>query len=273
METYRRRRLGRGGRFVRHLGRSRGQIPSRIRSLVGALPIAMRNVPTWVFEELPDSWADCVAAATSADLADSLVSARAGGTITTTLSPLPSPRLRAVLRRMLDEGEFLGAHRVRSLSAAYRDGVTMGGRRHPDVDALRPGRGKHARLWGNSNWRGPIWFPSTPCSWTPRSHAAERTGSRRRVPPPAGRMGLDDLVERLDRPTSGSGGRTGARDTARSPERTSSGTCTPPSVSFDGDTGRGAARPTRPGGPRWWLTSSAREMPGTLEEQQRPAGR
>ena len=77
------------------------------------------------------------------------------------LLAIPSrERLQRVLRYVLDEAEFLSPHGVRSLSRAYRD--------HPFVlqapDAnwqvnYAPGESDSGTFGGNSNWRGPVWFP------------------------------------------------------------------------------------------------------------------
>ena len=69
-------------------------------------------------------------------------------------------RLRRVLARMLDEAEFLSPYGLRSLSRHHRE--------HPLVVALcdcearleyEPGESATGLFGGNSNWRGPIWFP------------------------------------------------------------------------------------------------------------------
>jgi len=61
---------------------------------------------------------------------------------------------------MLDEKEFLSPHGIRSVSAIHRD--------HPyalDVDGMEyrvdyePAESSTGLFGGNSNWRGPIWFP------------------------------------------------------------------------------------------------------------------
>ena len=135
--------------------------PVRIRSLVGLLPlIAITNVPAWVFRELPDfverfRWLQ----RRRPELADSLVSARSGGQVVTTLSPITAERLHRLLDRMLDEGEFLGSHGIRSLSAAYRDGVTVSVAGTQMSLRYDSGEGSTRAFGGNSNWRGPIWFP------------------------------------------------------------------------------------------------------------------
>ena len=69
-------------------------------------------------------------------------------------------QLPRVLRFMLDEAEFLSPHGVRALSRYHRD--------HPYVLRLdgmdhrvdyEPGESSSGLFGGNSNWRGPVWFP------------------------------------------------------------------------------------------------------------------
>jgi hypothetical protein len=77
------------------------------------------------------------------------------------LLAIPSrERLVRVLRYVLDENEFLSPHGVRSLSRVHLD--------HPfelriDGEVHRveyvPGESRDWMFGGNSNWRGPIWFP------------------------------------------------------------------------------------------------------------------
>lgn len=77
------------------------------------------------------------------------------------LLAIPSrERLVRVLRYLLDEAEFLSPYGVRSLSKFHRD--------HPyvfraDGEAFHleyvPGEGNSPMFGGNSNWRGPVWFP------------------------------------------------------------------------------------------------------------------
>jgi len=76
------------------------------------------------------------------------------------LSVVSPDRLREVLRVVLDEDRFLSPHGLRSLSRWHLD--------HPavvDVDGLRvdvdyePAESRSGLFGGNSNWRGPVWFP------------------------------------------------------------------------------------------------------------------
>ncbi|KAF1989058.1 hypothetical protein K402DRAFT_327289 [Aulographum hederae CBS 113979] len=75
------------------------------------------------------------------------------------LSLVSEDRLKKVLKRMLDEDEFLADHGIRSLSKYHKD--------HPysmDVNGQRfqvsyiPGDSDSGLFGGNSNWRGPIWM-------------------------------------------------------------------------------------------------------------------
>jgi hypothetical protein len=69
-------------------------------------------------------------------------------------------RLERVLRRVLDENEFLSPHGVRSLSKAYQHHpytIRLHGEEH--CVTYVPGDSDTWLFGGNSNWRGPVWFP------------------------------------------------------------------------------------------------------------------
>ncbi len=74
------------------------------------------------------------------------------------LSLLRGHRLKRLLFRMLDTAEFLSDYGVRSLSRVYLDhpyqfretGITV---------RYEPAESQTSLYGGNSNWRGPIWFP------------------------------------------------------------------------------------------------------------------
>jgi hypothetical protein len=69
-------------------------------------------------------------------------------------------RLERLFAKLFDEGEFLSPHGLRSLSAYHRDhpyqlqveGITA------DID-YEPAESTTPMFGGNSNWRGPVWFP------------------------------------------------------------------------------------------------------------------
>ncbi len=76
------------------------------------------------------------------------------------LSLVNEEKLRRILTRMLDEERFLGPHGIRSLSKWHLE--------HPyeiDVEGTtyrvqyEPAESTSGMFGGNSNWRGPVWFP------------------------------------------------------------------------------------------------------------------
>ena len=71
-------------------------------------------------------------------------------------------RLERALRYVLDEREFLSPYGVRSLSRAYKDRPYVfraEGDTHDYPVAYVPGDMDSRDFGGNSNWRGPVWFP------------------------------------------------------------------------------------------------------------------
>jgi hypothetical protein len=86
---------------------------------------------------------------------------RTPGMVESRLLAITDPeRLRAVLKVMLDENEFLSPYGVRALSKIHRDHpyvLNVGG--HEYRVAYEPGESGSALFGGNSNWRGPIWWP------------------------------------------------------------------------------------------------------------------
>jgi hypothetical protein len=76
------------------------------------------------------------------------------------LSLLRGHRMKQLLRRMLDENEFLSPFGVRALSRIHADKPYV--YRHNGVDLsvnYEPAESSSKLFGGNSNWRGPIWFP------------------------------------------------------------------------------------------------------------------
>ena len=76
------------------------------------------------------------------------------------LSLLRGHRIKSLLRRMLDESEFLSPYGVRSLSRRHHDHpytLEIGGRSF-GVGYL-PAESDSGMFGGNSNWRGPVWMP------------------------------------------------------------------------------------------------------------------
>ncbi|HXJ84391.1 MAG TPA: glucosidase [Candidatus Methylomirabilis sp.] len=76
------------------------------------------------------------------------------------LSLVTRAQLPRVLRLMLDESEFLSPHGVRALSRAHRERpfVLHAKGKEYRVD-YEPAESSSDLFGGNSNWRGPVWFP------------------------------------------------------------------------------------------------------------------
>jgi hypothetical protein len=97
-------------------------------------------------------------------------------------------RLPRVLERLADETEFLSPHGIRSLSAIYRDQAFefwIAGEVASSVD-YEPAESTTALFGGNSNWRGPIWFPVNYLVLGALARFARRLGDDYRVEFPHG---------------------------------------------------------------------------------------
>ncbi|SDJ93733.1 MGH1-like glycoside hydrolase domain-containing protein [Methanoculleus thermophilus] len=135
----------------------------KVRSLVGLLPLAASTVFTReMVEQMPDfieraRWFNQYHTRMASTISN-IGRTGVGGRLQ--LSLLTEERLRRVLSRMLDENEFLSDYGIRSLSRAhlknpyvfYLDGQEY-------LVEYLPGDSDSSMFGGNSNWRGPIWFP------------------------------------------------------------------------------------------------------------------
>jgi hypothetical protein len=76
------------------------------------------------------------------------------------LSLLRGHRMKKLLQRMLDESEFLSDHGVRAMSRVHREQPYHF--KHGDIElsvGYAPAESESDLFGGNSNWRGPVWFP------------------------------------------------------------------------------------------------------------------
>jgi hypothetical protein len=137
-------------------------LPMRVRSLVGLIPLlAVETLDSELIDTLPGfkrrmqyfidnlpEFAECIETLTTPT------------NIRRFLSLVTRDRLDCVLSLMLDESEFLSPHGIRSLSRYHRDHpytLRLDGNEHK-ID-YQPAESQTGLFGGNSNWRGPIWFP------------------------------------------------------------------------------------------------------------------
>jgi hypothetical protein len=137
--------------------------PMKIRSMVGLIPLfAVETLDSEQLKRLPgfkrrlDWFVD-----NRPDLTTNVACMRTHGMEERRLLSIANPdQLRKILRYMLDESEFLSQHGIRALSRFHLEHPYMlhvNGMEHR-VD-YEPGESSTGLFGGNSNWRGPIWFP------------------------------------------------------------------------------------------------------------------
>ena len=138
-------------------------IPLRTRSLVGLMPlIAVENLETSKINKLPGfkkrmDWFLNY----RKDLASLVTYCETCPFTGNRILAIPTrDRLRRALGYMLNENEFFSPYGLRSVSRYHRDHpyVFRVGNDEHRVDYV-PGEGTSYLFGGNSNWRGPIWFP------------------------------------------------------------------------------------------------------------------
>ena len=139
------------------------QFPLKVRSMVGLIPLfAVETLEPEVLDKLPgfkkrlEWFID-----NRPDLTVHTACMRTPGSEERRLLSIVNlDRLRQVLTVMLDENEFFSPFGIRALSRAHREKPYMleiGGQMHKV--GYEPGESTTGLFGGNSNWRGPIWFP------------------------------------------------------------------------------------------------------------------
>jgi hypothetical protein len=152
------------GFFYDRLRLPNGQsIPMKVRSMVGLIPLfAVDTIEPQVIDQLPGfrrrmEWF----MQNRPDLCGNIASlSREGMESRRLLSVLAQSRLIRVLERMLSEAEFLSPHGIRALSKYHQQQpfvLPVDGQEHR-VD-YEPAESNTGLFGGNSNWRGPVWFP------------------------------------------------------------------------------------------------------------------
>ena len=135
----------------------------KVRSLVGLLPICATTVIEADHIEQHPQIAAQVASFLErnrdllSNIADPLVPGVNGRRL---LSLVNEEKLRRILARMLDEERFLGPHGIRSISRRHLDEPYVFDVHGVDhVVQYEPAESTSGMFGGNSNWRGPVWFP------------------------------------------------------------------------------------------------------------------
>ncbi len=139
------------------------RIALKVRSLVGIIPLfAVETIEPETLERLP-RFAEALnlTLAREPELSD-LVSHwyEPGRGNRRLLSLLRGHRIKKLLQRMLDPNEFLSDFGIRSLSKMHEENPYIfehGGHYH--AIGYSPAESDNRMFGGNSNWRGPIWFP------------------------------------------------------------------------------------------------------------------
>lgn len=138
-------------------------VPLKVRSMVGLTPLfAVETLEPELLEQLPEftkrlEWYLNYRPDLAALVSHWHIPGKGQRRL---LSLLRGHRMKRVLKRMLDETEFLSDYGVRSLSRRHRDEPYIfwcDGRRL--TVRYLPAESDSGLFGGNSNWRGPIWFP------------------------------------------------------------------------------------------------------------------
>ncbi|OUJ76159.1 MGH1-like glycoside hydrolase domain-containing protein [Hymenobacter crusticola] len=140
-----------------------GRHPLKVRSIVGLIPLfAVEVLDEDLLQEMPKFVKRMNWFLDNRPALASLVSRwqEPGKGDRHLLSLLRGHRVKRLLKRMLDEAEFLSEYGVRALSRYHQDHPYV--YRTPDQEFTvnyEPGESATDLFGGNSNWRGPIWFP------------------------------------------------------------------------------------------------------------------
>jgi hypothetical protein len=141
-----------------------GKITSlKVRSMVGLLPLfAVDTLEPDLLEHVPDfnrrmEWFYNNRPRLSGNLACIYTPGIGSRRL---LSILTRDRLVRVLEKMLDEEEFLSDYGIRSVSKYHKEHpYTFYVDGQPHTISYQPAESESGLFGGNSNWRGPIWFP------------------------------------------------------------------------------------------------------------------
>jgi len=165
-------------------------MPLKVRSMVGLIPLyAVEIIEPELLEQLPDFKRRLEWFMKNRPELSALVShwQEPGRGDRHLLSLLRGHRMKAILQRMLDETEFLSDYGVRSLSRVHKDvPYVFSCIDNPMSVSYQPAESESGMFGGNSNWRGPIWFPVNYLLVTSLRRFAEFYGDEFKVECPTG---------------------------------------------------------------------------------------
>lgn len=179
-------------------------MPLKIRSMVGLIPLyAVEIIEPEMLEKLPDfkrrlRWFLNY----RPDLAG-LVShwSEPGRGNRRLLSLLRGHRMKKLLHSMLDESEFLSEYGIRSLSRVHQDFPYVFDYCGEATSVnYQPGESETGTFGGNSNWRGPIWFPVNYLLVVSLKRFATYYGCDFKIEYPTGSgnlLSIDDIADEL----------------------------------------------------------------------------
>jgi hypothetical protein len=138
-------------------------LPLRVRSLVGLMPLlAVETIEPELLDEMPGFKSRLEWYLTNRPDLASLVSRwqEPGAGERRLVALTRGHRMKRLLRRMLDPNEFLSDHGIRSVSRYHKDHpYTLEIRGEVKVVNYEAAESQTYLFGGNSNWRGPVWFP------------------------------------------------------------------------------------------------------------------
>jgi hypothetical protein len=182
------------------------RLPLRVRSMVGLIPLyAVQTMQPELLDSMPAfkrrlEWF----IANRPDLTENMACMRTPGNRERRLySVADRGQLERMLEVMLDEAEFFSPFGIRALSQYHRDHpyeLEVGGGRHSVH--YEPGESRTGLFGGNSNWRGPIWFPVNYLLVQALRRFHEYYGETLQVECPTGSgqlMNLDEIANEITR--------------------------------------------------------------------------
>ena len=139
------------------------RIKLKVRSMVGLIPLfAVEVLDEEIFQQMPEFTARLDwFLQNRPDLAN-LISrwGERGKNQRHLLSLLRGHRMKRLLKRMLDEKEFLSPYGIRALSRIHLENPYVLHSNGSEFSVrYQPGESDSYLFGGNSNWRGPVWFP------------------------------------------------------------------------------------------------------------------